>query len=151
MKVGILGSKKSIVFYDLFWVSQFHTLVYFSLILPSIDMPLCTFTIYGMLKLHEFLAQDWSTFSCLNPLITKLEVLCRNMTGPLSVQGQDWAYTLCIWFRKDETLLRVQVIRSSDLIEVYANIYSAISLNYKKDIEFFEYLSIVDLYMKPFF
>ena len=35
---------------------SYHTLIFFSVILPSLDMPLGTFTIYGMLKLREFLA-----------------------------------------------------------------------------------------------
>ena len=47
------------------------------------DMPFGIFSIYGVLKLPEFLAYDWSIFSCLNPLVTKLEVLCGDMTGPL--------------------------------------------------------------------
>ena len=58
-------------------------MIFFSVILTSMDMPLGTFTIHGVLKLHEFLAYDWSMFSCLEPLVTKLEVLCADMTGPL--------------------------------------------------------------------
>ena len=46
-------------------------------------MPLGTFTAYGVLKLHEFLAYDWSIFTCLNSLITRLKVLCGDMTGVL--------------------------------------------------------------------
>ena len=62
----------------------FHTLIFFSMILTSMDMLLDTFTIYGVLKLHEFLAYDWSIYSCLKPLVTKLEILCGDMTVPLS-------------------------------------------------------------------
>ena len=57
----------------------------FSVILTFMDIPLGTFTVYGVLKLHEFLAYDWSMFSCLKPLVTKLEVLCADMTGPLEL------------------------------------------------------------------
>ena len=39
------------------------------------DMPFGIFAIYSMLKLPEFLTYDWSTFSCLKPLVTKLDVL----------------------------------------------------------------------------
>ena len=46
-------------------------------------MPFGIFNIYGVLKLPEFLAYDWSIFSCLKPLVTILEVLCGDMTGPL--------------------------------------------------------------------
>ena len=49
------------------------------------DMPFGIFTIYGVLTLPEFLAYDWSIFSCLKPLVTKLEVLCGDMTGPLGL------------------------------------------------------------------
>ena len=56
----------------------FHTLIFFSMILTSMDMLLDTFTIYGVLKLHEFLAYDWSIYSCLKPLVTKLEILCSD-------------------------------------------------------------------------
>ena len=46
------------------------------------DMPFGIFNIYGVLKLPEFLAYDWLIFSCLKPLVTKLEALCGDMTGP---------------------------------------------------------------------
>ena len=60
-----------------------HSQIFFSAISPSMDMPFGIFSIYGVLKLPEFLAYDWSIFLCLKPLVTKLDVLCGKMTGPL--------------------------------------------------------------------
>ena len=60
------------------------------------DMPLGSFpsfTIYDVLTLHEFLAYDWSMFLCLKRLLTKLELLCSDMTGPL--QKVTFFYTFC--------------------------------------------------------
>ena len=50
------------------------------------EMPFGIFSVYVVLKLPEFLAYDWSIFSCLKPLVTKLEVLCGDMTGPLAME-----------------------------------------------------------------
>ena len=47
------------------------------------DMQLGTFTIYGVLRLPKLLAFDWSIFSYIKPLVTELDVLCGDMTGPL--------------------------------------------------------------------
>ena len=49
----------------------------------TMDMPFVKFTIYGVLKLLEFLPDAWMIFSCLKPLGTKLDILCGDMTGPL--------------------------------------------------------------------
>ena len=46
------------------------------------DMPFGAFIIDGVLKLHEYLARDWSIFSCLKPLIPKLDALSGDMKGP---------------------------------------------------------------------
>ena len=56
---------------------------FFSVILPSMDMQLSTFTIYGVLRLPEFLAYDQSIISCIQPFVTELDILCGDMTGPL--------------------------------------------------------------------
>ena len=42
--------------------NSFHTRIFFSAILPSMDMPLGRFIIYGVMKLPWFLAYDWSIF-----------------------------------------------------------------------------------------
>ena len=46
-------------------------------------MQLGTFTIYGVLRLPKLLAFDWSIFSYIKPLVTELDDLCGDMTGPL--------------------------------------------------------------------
>ena len=51
-------------------------------------MPFGIFSIYGVLKLPEFLAYDWSIFLCLKPLVTKLDVLCSDMTGPFEAKTE---------------------------------------------------------------
>ena len=56
---------------------SFHTLIFFSVISPSMDMPFGIFTIYGVLKLPEFLAYDWSIFSCLKPSRHQITLFVR--------------------------------------------------------------------------
>ena len=51
------------------------------------DMQPGTFTIYGVLRLPEFLAYDRSIISCLKPFVTELDVLSGDMTGPLLSMG----------------------------------------------------------------
>ena len=36
-----------------------------------------------MIKVRSCLVYDWSMCSCLKPLVTKIDVLCGDMTGPL--------------------------------------------------------------------